>query len=146
MKFQFVWRGVPRGQERPRFGQQVYKSSEAKAYEQSIALAFHAYRSMLKPAGKWPLEEPVGIRIAAGYPIPASDSAKARMRKESGAELPAKKPDLDNVVKAVLDALNGLAWADDKQVVCLTAYKMYASAPGLIVTIVTGEALEEMRG
>lgn len=144
MKFQFIWRGVPRGQERPRFGQSVYKSTEAKAYERDVAMAFLLAKNQQKGT-RWPLTEPVGVRIAAGYPIPASDSASARMRKGANEELPTKKPDLDNVVKAVLDALNGQAWEDDKQVVCLTAYKIYASSPGLIVTIVTGTALEEMR-
>ena len=136
----FIWRGVPRGQERPRFGQQVYKSAEAKAYESEIAFAY--CRAPGRP--KAPITEPVGVRIAAGYPIPSSDSASARMRKNTGRELPTKKPDLDNVVKAVLDALNGLAWEDDKQVVCLTAYKVFSETPGLIVTICTGPALEEM--
>lgn len=140
MKFRFYWKGIPRGQERPRFGTRAYKSEEAKAYEMEIALAYCRGK---RPAH--PLAEPVGVRIAAGYPIAESNSRQVKLKKETGEILPTQKPDLDNVVKAVLDALNGLAWNDDKQVVCLTAYKMYSKTPGLVVTICTGEDLNKMR-
>lgn len=43
----------------------------------------------------------------------------------SGAEYPTKKPDIDNIVKVVLDALNGLAYKDDTQVVRVLAQKSY---------------------
>ena len=40
-----------------------------------------------------------------------------------------KKPDLDNLQKAVLDALNGTAWEDDSQIVRITAEKKYTDDP-----------------
>ena len=46
-----------------------------------------------------------------------------------GAIKPTKKPDIDNMQKAVLDALNGLAWDDDSQIVKVTAEKEYAVNP-----------------
>lgn len=36
-----------------------------------------------------------------------------------------KKPDVDNCVKAVLDAMNGIVWIDDAQIVSLLARKEY---------------------
>lgn len=134
---EFIWCGVPRGQERPRFGgHAAYKSTEAQAYEDSIAWA---YRKACP--GAEPIREPIGIRIAAAYPIPKTDSREVTTKKQAGAILPDKKPDIDNVAKAILDALNGIAWVDDKQVVRLVAYKRYHDPPGLIVTIMTGEDL-----
>lgn len=59
----------------------------------------------------------------------------ARMLAKDAPAFPAGKPDLDNVVKAVLDALTkfqglpSLLWADDAQVVSLTARKVYAAQP-----------------
>ena len=87
----------------------------------------------------------MGISVAAGYPIPDSDSKTKKRDKAAGMILPVKKPDLDNVAKAVLDALNGLAWLDDRQVVYLYTYKVYAENPGLIVTIYSGNDLEDLR-
>ena len=43
----------------------------------------------------------------------------------SGLISPTKKPDVDNVIKIILDALNGFAWHDDSQVVNLQIEKKY---------------------
>jgi Holliday junction resolvase RusA-like endonuclease len=58
--------------------------------------------------------------------VPKSwQSAKKRLARE-GKIRPAVKPDIDNLVKAILDALNGgIAYEDDKQIVELTAVKLY---------------------
>ena len=141
MKIQFMYHGNPRGQERPRFGGRAYKTAEAKAYENAIAIAYK-----IAVRNRKPLEGPLGLYILAGYPIPASASRAQRAAMVSGEQLPTKKPDIDNVVKAILDALNGQAWVDDKQVVCVTAKKFYTEHPGLIVTICTGEDLQAMKG
>jgi Holliday junction resolvase RusA-like endonuclease len=37
-----------------------------------------------------------------------------------------KKPDIDNLTKAILDALNGIAWNDDAQVAQITAKKVWS--------------------
>jgi Holliday junction resolvase RusA-like endonuclease len=42
---------------------------------------------------------------------------------------PKVKPDLDNVAKAVLDAINGIVYVDDAQVINLVATKRYATDP-----------------
>ena len=48
---------------------------------------------------------------------------------------PAKKPDSDNIAKVVLDALNGIAYHDDTQIVMVVAKKVYSSLEGLDVTV-----------
>lgn len=44
---------------------------------------------------------------------------------------PMVRPDLDNYLKAFMDALNGLAWDDDGQICCFRAGKIYSSEPGI---------------
>jgi Holliday junction resolvase RusA-like endonuclease len=53
-------------------------------------------------------------------------------------ELPMKKPDCDNIVKIILDALNGVAYTDDKQVVDVRCRKCYAKPgePGRVVVTI----------
>lgn len=75
-----------------------------------------------------PVEGPVSVRIAIDVQIPVSWS-KARRKAAELQQVRPGKPDLDNVAKAVLDALNGICYVDDKQVVRLVAVKRYAAAP-----------------
>ena len=56
----------------------------------------------------------VDIRLIHGCP-----KSRFRTREPAGRAWRASKPDLDNVVKAVLDACQGLLWDDDSQVACL---------------------------
>ena len=53
------------------------------------------------------------------FRYPKEHQQKARTAMLSGQTYPTKKPDVDNVVKIVLDALNGFAWHDDAQVIDL---------------------------
>lgn len=68
---------------------------------------------------------PVGIEAVFALPKP-----KSRIRKTRNAfPLPQWKPDLDNLVKAMLDALTGILWVDDNQIVYSRAAKVWAK-PG----------------
>ena len=44
-----------------------------------------------------------------------------------GEMLPTKKPDVDNIIKIILDSLNGLAYKDDVQIVACTCQKLYVN-------------------
>lgn len=52
-----------------------------------------------------------------------------------GEILPLKKPDMDNIVKVIADALNSVAYQDDSQVVLVKAKKVYSALEGVDVTI-----------
>jgi Holliday junction resolvase RusA-like endonuclease len=54
-----------------------------------------------------------------------------------------KKPDVDNIAKSILDALNGTAYDDDKRVVALTIYKEYADIAR--VNVMLGELNDDGR-
>ena len=87
-------------------------------------------------------DKPVCARITAYFPIPQSASKKKQAAMESYSIMPTKKPDTDNIAKIVLDALNGLAFYDDAQVVDLTVMKLYSRTPR--VTVHIGEITEVM--
>ena len=75
------------------------------------------------------------VRIIAYYAIPQSVSKKKRKRMIDKIERPLKKPDADNVVKVILDALNKIAYYDDTQVVDLQIRRFYGENPRTVVTI-----------
>lgn len=78
------------------------------------------------------------MTIVAYMPIPKAWSEKKRFWAQG--QYHTKKVDLDNVIKSVLDGLNGVAFDDDAQVAQITAFKFYGMVPGLEVTLETKEA------
>lgn len=90
------------------------------------------------------LQQYKGLESMQGYlkmeiyflmPIVASTSKKRKQLMLERKILPDKKPDIDNCIKSITDALNGIAYADDKQVVEVHAYKYYSEEPQAVVMI-----------
>lgn len=75
------------------------------------------------------------MSITAYYQIPKSASKRKREQMERNIIVPTVKPDADNVCKAVCDALNGVAWKDDAQIVNLIFEKHYGAEPCVKVEI-----------
>ncbi len=75
------------------------------------------------------------VRIQAFYEIPKSSTKTKKAAMAAGEILPDKKPDIDNIAKAVLDALNEVAYRDDAQVVELQMRKKYSDRPRLEICI-----------
>jgi Holliday junction resolvase RusA-like endonuclease len=95
------------------------------AYKQAIKLA-HV------KAGGGVLEGPVSIKIVCWFERPKSHSKKRRQQ----AEPKTTKPDLDNIGKAILDALNESAYNDDGQVSKLTVEKWYVGPYDAVGTMI----------
>ena len=73
-------------------------------------------------------KEPLIMSIIAYFPIPKSTSKKDRLLIADGKLHPTKKPDADNIAKVICDALNGVAYGDDTQIISLTVTKQYTIA------------------
>ena len=78
---------------------------------------------------------PAVLRIVARFLPPKSVSKKKQKQMLEGEILPLKKPDMDNIVKVVADALNGVAYHDDTQIVLVSAKKAYSAVEGLDITV-----------
>lgn len=90
-----------------------------------------------------PAVEPLEITIKAYYSIPNSDSKKKKQMKLDGLIRPTKKPDADNVCKVVCDALNGVCYKDDTQIVKAIIEKYYSEKPRVEVEIKNAEVQYE---
>lgn len=78
---------------------------------------------------------PLLLEIKAYFKIPTSASKKRKALMEDGKIRPTKKPDIDNVFKAIADSLNGIAYKDDSQIISGTVSKFYSEQPRVEVTI-----------
>jgi Holliday junction resolvase RusA-like endonuclease len=107
-----------------------YTPTATRDYEAMIRAA--AQREM---GNKAPWSQPVRFTMRAIFPIPASWSAKKRNAALTGGIWPAKKPDLDNILKAWKDALNGVVYVDDALVVRAEIEKRYGPQPLVVATV-----------
>ena len=129
--------GSPIGQGRPKIST---INGHAKAYDPEKSRNYKAYVKLLatqamKEQGFTMLEGPCCLDILAFFEVPKSKSKKFRERALLGLERPTKKPDIDNIVKALQDALNGLAYKDDSSIVCLSVGKCYSEIPRVEVIL-----------
>lgn len=128
--------GEPVAKGRPRAtaigGQaRMYTPATTRSYEQRVAVA--AREAMAKAP---PMEGPLSVSIEVTMPIPVSWSRRKQADALAGLVMPTGRPDLDNLVKALTDACNGIVWRDDAQIVRLTAEKRYGSHPCAAVSVI----------
>lgn len=121
--------GVPKGKGRPRFVRatgRTYTPAETASYEGMIR-----HEAALAMAGRPPVDEPVEMFLRVVVPVPASWSKKKRAAALAGELRPTGRVDLDNVMKAVSDACNGVVYVDDSRIVVIRASKVYGEMPGV---------------
>ena len=116
----FTIPGEPCAKGRPRFSRQgqfvrTYTPAKTVNYESLVGM--------------------ISMTVKAYYPIPKSASKKAHRQMATGEVRPTKKPDTDNVLKIVADALNGIAYKDDSQIVTSHIEKWYSDEPHMDVII-----------
>ena len=136
MPVKFEVLGTPVGKSRPKFstvnGHAVaYTPAKTANYETLVRLSYQQ-----KYAGcMFDKDIPLRAIIRAFFPIPKSASKKKREQMEAGKIRHTKKCDADNIAKACLDALNGIAFYDDSQVCELSISKFYGDTPKVEIII-----------
>jgi len=135
MQIHYQVEGDPKGKGRPRFSRvgnftKVYTDKQTLTYEAMIAT--FAKQAM---GGSEPLKTPVSVFLHVRLPIPQSYPKKRREACLNGSEMPCKKPDIDNIAKTHLDAMNGVIFVDDTQVIELHVKKLYAEKAGVDVMV-----------
>ena len=128
---QFFAPGIPRGQPRPRavhVNGRTHMYDPGTAGEWKMAIALGAAR-IVPPQ---PFRGPLSVDISFRFPRPKHRGSRRCVPHD-------RKPDIDNLAKAVLDALTDIRmWHDDSQVFSLSARKVYCDAgstPGAEITI-----------
>lgn len=133
MKYSFEILEKAIGKERPRVNTKtgvVYTPTKTSSFEEKVKWAFKAKYNIETELSTKPFK----AIITAIYEPPKSMSKKKKNELLCSGKY-TKKPDTDNIAKAILDALNGTAYKDDAQVTELTVYKEYGEENKIIVKL-----------
>lgn len=119
---------IPKGRPRARKCSnhiQMFTPQKTKRFEKAIA----EYYEQSTKGFQFDKDQPIIVNLVFGMPIPSSAPKSRQQAMAQGILRHTKRPDIDNLVKSVLDGLNGVAWVDDSQIVRLSASKEYSSEP-----------------
>ena len=128
----FTIPGDPVGKGRPRFSNRsghAYTPQRTTEYEDKVRLYYSRETRCTTLHGE------IRADILAYFRIPKSTPKKKAAELAEERTGCTKAPDADNIAKVVLDALNGLAYDDDKAVTYLTVGKLYGATPRVEVTL-----------
>ncbi len=116
--------GQPKGKGRPRFSKysRAYTPKATADYEKMVRVLYKAKYG----TQSFSEDVPLSMEVYAYFGIPKRDSKAKKALKASGEVLPTLKPDTDNIIKLLADALNGYAYPDDKQITDIVAHKRYS--------------------
>ncbi|WP_276918747.1 RusA family crossover junction endodeoxyribonuclease [Aneurinibacillus aneurinilyticus] len=133
--------GEPVAQGRPRAGKinrgrlrgqtVLYDPEKSKDYKHYLKFAAS------QQAPEKPLEGPLQLVVHIYRSIPKSFSKKKTAAADAGQIRPTTKPDADNYLKGISDALNKIIWQDDSQIVSATVEKWYSQQPRIEVIVQT---------
>ena len=125
----------PVGKQRARYARrgnfvQTYTPDKTRNYEALLKEA--AIEAM---GSSEPLETPVSLYLYIRVPIPKSFSKKKVQDCLNGSEQPMKKPDSSNVLKSVEDAMNGVVYKDDCQIINHHMTRVYSTLSGVDICV-----------
>ena len=124
--YKFTIPGEPTGKARPRVTKWGTHTPEKTVL----------YENLVKTCYDGPMMEgPLMIEVIAYYQIAKSASAKQKQAMMEMRIYPTKKPDADNILKIAADALNGIAYKDDSQIVIARIEKRYSDNPRVEVKL-----------
>lgn len=126
----------PVGKGRPRVSTigghaRMFTPKKTANYETLISMA--AQQAM---QGRELIAGPVLMELAIRVSVAASWSKKKTAEALQGLVMPTKKPDADNILKAICDGINGIVFKDDVQVVNVSLSKRFSETPGVTVRVV----------
>lgn len=132
---EFEVEGVPVGKGRPRAfrvgaGVRMFTPAKTERYESLVRDAYH--RAVAVSTAH---DGPVLLSVRTYWPIPQSRPKRWKAEAEREGVYMTSRPDGDNVLKALCDALNGIAWRDDAQVCAAAVWKFYSPRPRMSVRI-----------
>ncbi len=131
--YEFEVPGKVTGKGRPRVNTNTgiaYTPTQTKDYEELVKQYF-----WIKYPRVQRIEGRTAVKIIAYFSIPKNTNKKDTEAMLNNIISPTKKPDIDNITKIILDALNGVAFKDDNQITKIEIEKVYSEIERVYVKI-----------
>ena len=147
MQLSFIVKGRAKAKQSVKFANiggftKKYTPSDVVEYANLVKLSF------LQAYPLWQAYKlegvPLRVLIEAYFAVPKSFSKKKAKEADAGAIRPQIKPDCDNIAKNICDALNGVVYPDDKQVVSLVVRKEYTTKDEFVRITIDKEELDPL--
>lgn len=126
--------GEMRGKGRPRF---LYRGGHVRAYTDAETVSAENWvkSCAVEQVGTPMLIGPIRLTVSIGVSVPKSWTKKKQAAAMQQTIRPTGKPDADNMAKLIADALNGIVWKDDSQIVDLSVIKNYSAKPFTLLQV-----------
>lgn len=133
MRYELEILGAITGKGRPRvntYTGRAYTPNKTREYENMVQQYF-----ILKYPQYTPIEGRTKITITAYFKIPKGTNKKNQALMLENRISPTKKPDIDNIIKIILDSLNKIAFKDDNQITKIEVNKVYSEIEKVSVIV-----------
>ena len=122
---------TPKAKQSFRMGKHSYQSKAVTDYQKAIkAMALAQTSQDMRPLSG---ELFVSVEFVWGHPKSWGKKRIAELRERSVYK--PSRPDIDNLCKGAFDALNGVIWNDDSQIVAIHAWKRYGDSDQIIMRV-----------
>lgn len=133
MKYSFEIKEKAIGKQRPRYSAKLgrmYTPTKTSTFEEKVKFEFLSKYNISTELST----KPIAAKIIIGQ-APAKSEYKKKKAELIQNKWDTRRPDIDNITKSILDALNGIAYYDDSQVTKLYAEKIYTEEDKIIVEL-----------
>ena len=132
----FIFNLEPVAQARPRFTSRPYPHEYDPPSVKRFKKQLNAIATkQMAEKGIKPFDEAIEVNMVIYRPIQKSISKVEHKRRNLGTVLPIVKPDVDNYIKSIWDALNGAVWSDDNKITDTIVKKRYSDDPRIEIEI-----------
>lgn len=137
MEFTFLVEGRAEGKDRPRFARgHAFTTQKTREFEAAVRWSAKLAMNRHKLETT---DRPVRVKVQAFYKVAASRPKSFKRLIDEKLVPYDKKPDADNVIKAICDGLNGIAYQDDKQVFSMSCEQIYTNSDSYFTVYVSDE-------
>lgn len=131
---EFVILGIPQAKQSVKFTKSGMKYTPAHIKQAQNSMTLQIMNQL--PNGHEPITEAVAIQYTFEFPLTKDLKKETRQKIQCGDQVfRPKKPDIDNLQKAVNDAMNGVVYLDDSQIVKISSVKIYSETPKIIINV-----------